>query len=177
MKNYKPLPLPKDTAWERKSLSKYLPIWLNCFIESIRNTIKWLPVIWKDKHWDSWYIYEMLKKKLEFQREYLVKNNRNLGIPNDNFYITICLNLIERLQEDYYELEYLDDDFDSILYLERNKLLHKQTKIYLQKNQHRYCVPVTDKDLELRTIGQLKHRKAKKLLFKILEEKITGWWD
>lgn len=177
MKKYSPLQLPKDTAWERNTLSRYLPTWLNSFVESVKNTVKWLPVIWKDKHWDHYYILEILKKKLEFQREYLVKNNRNLGVPNDNYYITVCLNLIERLQCDFYELEYVDDNFDEVAYLKDNKLLYKQTQIYLSKNQHRYCVPVTDKQLELRTAGQLKHKKAKKLLFKILEEKIEGWWD
>ena len=108
MKTYTQLPIPKDSAWERKTWRRYAPIWFNKFIDSVSNLFKWLPVIWKDRNWDGNYIFEILKHKLILQREYLVSKNRHMSIPITNRDITLCLNLIERIQEEYYEMEVYD---------------------------------------------------------------------
>ena len=108
MKNYKMLSVPKDSAWERFTIRRYLPIWLLEVTDGIANIFAWLPTIYKDRHWDSSYIYEVLKKKIELQRKYIVSSNRHLSVPTDNYFMTVCLNLIERCQSDYYAIEYLD---------------------------------------------------------------------
>ena len=49
MKNYEKLPIPNDSAWERKSLWRKLPIWLKTFLTGCNNLIKWTPTIWKQR--------------------------------------------------------------------------------------------------------------------------------
>ena len=50
--------------WEGKHLHKDIK-------QGFKNLWKWLPVIWKDRDWDTHFIYELLKKKLEINIIYL----------------------------------------------------------------------------------------------------------
>ena len=63
MKKYNLLPIPKDTAWERKTLSDYLPVWLKQFTDGIKNLITYLPIIWYDRNYDFTYTFILLKKQ------------------------------------------------------------------------------------------------------------------
>lgn len=192
MKNYERLTIPDDSAWGRWTIRRYIPNWLSQITDGIYNIFKWIPTIYKNKDWDSYFIYDVLKKKIEFQREYLIKHNRHLGIPETNYYMTVCLNLIERLQADFYALEYMDyhesriefepngdgsselnqtilserfDEYLSLYPLITNKIIKSNPDI--QSNKHYLCLKVATEN----------QKRCKKLLFKILESKVETWWD
>jgi hypothetical protein len=93
MKQYKQLPTPPDSAWNRFTFRKYAPVWLKNFIDGVTNIAIWMPTIYKDKSWDGHYIFEILKFKLIQQRKQLVKANRHTGCEIANRDITLCLNL------------------------------------------------------------------------------------
>ncbi|HPF88279.1 MAG TPA: hypothetical protein PK537_09545 [Candidatus Limiplasma sp.] len=44
----------------------------------LRNITAWLPILWKDRPWDAYYLYVILKKKLEcmsrYEKEYAIAN-------------------------------------------------------------------------------------------------------
>lgn len=65
---YKQLLLPKDSAWGRKTIWKYIPNFIIQFIEGVENIIKWIPTIYKDKNWDKHFIFEIIKFKLLQQK-------------------------------------------------------------------------------------------------------------
>jgi hypothetical protein len=115
MKIYKPLPIPKDSAWGRKTWRSYVPYWLLNFIDGVKNIITWMPIIYKDKNWDHSYIYNIIEFKLLQQRNCLVKANRHTNIWETNRDITICLNLIQRIKNDYYNTEYFDYSFHLLI--------------------------------------------------------------
>src|SRR6185295_9596120 len=48
--------------------------WEN-FKVGIKNIIKWLPIVWKDRDWGDWYIYEILKFKIKNTRDLILNNN------------------------------------------------------------------------------------------------------
>jgi hypothetical protein len=111
----------------------------------IKNIIRWIPVLWKDRDWDYWHIFEILKVKLKFQSEYFRKHGYHESSERDAEKMELCIKLIDKIQNEYY----LDE-----------QLMKKD--------------PVTDKDIE---DAIRKHDKAKKLLFKLLENNIEKWWD
>lgn len=227
IKTYKKLPVPTTSAWDRKSYDPIL--WLYGKIKnpenfdrvfdvyfvpkqfivesyrSIKNIIRWIPTLWKDKDWDGYFIYEIMKKKLEHQRKELVGANRHTEVWRQNRDITICLNLIERLQNDYYEMEYLDycenkhwfdlieekDDDGQNLYEMKSEMVEDNlfdflnkypldVKKVLKSNDKKYDGYEDDykikSSLSLK-VSLFRHEKAKKLLFKILSEKLEWWWD
>lgn len=194
MKYYAQYPLPNDSAWDRKTWRRYAPIWFKECIDVIKNLIDWLPVIWKDKHWDDHYIFEVLKRKLLLQRNYLVKHNRHTEIPRVNRDITICLNLIERIQDEYYALEIYDyhkSEFeftpceDMPGHSELNfKVTDENFDEYfsLHKASVKKCLKqdrtLSGSKKELaHAVAEYKQDQCHKLLFKILSERVTWWWD
>ncbi len=194
MKKYQLLKIPKDSSWDRWSIRRYLPIWFNSLCDGIKSIFVWLPTIYKDRNYDGDYIYEILKKKVEFQRKYLIYHNRHTGIERDNFYMTLFLNLTELTQHEFYETEYCDyhtskfnftpvedkpgyseldievltEKFDE--YLKKYPLVVKRLlkeDPELIENKKYFCMKV----------GMENHQRCKKLMFKVLEENISHWWD
>lgn len=196
IKTYSKLEIPKDSAWGRFSIWRYLPNWLRQFYEGCSNLINWFPVIWKDRNWDDHYIFEVLKKKLLFQRKELINANRHVHIWQVNRDITICLNLIEKFQSGYYETEYQDyckeelkfspvegkedvigvdiitteDNFEPYIKKYKKACSEVVNGAYMGR------LPFTNKDVAFFT-SQYNQERAHKLLFKILEQRIRHWWD
>ena len=194
MTKHLPLPIPSDSAWGRPSWRKYAPIWFKQFIDGVSNIVKWAPTIYKDKNWDDSFIFEMLKFKLIQQRKELVEANRHTGVEAINRDITLCLNLIEHIQEETYNLEYQDfvrermwfsDNGDGTSTLDSEieyenftgyfKKYQNQVKKLLQK-QPRLGLPENKMELALR-LSDLNQSRCQALLFKILNYKINRWWD
>lgn len=194
MKKHLPLPIPSDSAWDKVTWRTYAPVWLKEIIDGISNIIKWAPVIYKDRDWDGHYIFEMLKFKLIQQRKEIVEANRHMEVEDTNRYITICLNLIEHIQEETYNLEYQDfvrermwfsDNGDGTSTLKSEiemenlsgyfRKYPNQTK-YLLNKKPRLGLPENKMELALR-LSDLNQSRCQKLLFKILDYKINTWWD
>lgn len=193
MKTYKKLPLPKDSAWERKTLFGMLHWRIRSFLTGCKNLIKWTPVIWKDRDWDGNFILKILQKKIEFQREYLVNSNRHIRIDSDNRDMTIVLNLLERVMDDYYQMEctdYWDSEFKfndvpdkpNVKSLEINVKSERYDE-FLSKypSSVRAVIKEEGEQENKKTLCLLvsyyNHNKANKLLFRILQERLGYWWD
>jgi len=182
---YKKLKVPETSSWDRKPtfFRRYFPIWLKEFVEGIKNIIRWIPTIYKDKDWDQYFIMKLLQKKIEHQREYLIYHNRHIGIEQDNRNMTWVLNLIEYQINDYYELEKYD-------YVEFGKKLlgpYKSEKLdnYLVKypgtirrvKQKYPNINFDNKDRLSLYVGIYNQQKCNHLIWKIMEEKSGQWWD
>lgn len=77
----------------------------------IENLILWFPVVWKDRNWDHYFIYVMVRHKLHLT-EQLIRNHghhiRNIKDADD---IKLCINLLDRLiEDDYYESAFKNHD-------------------------------------------------------------------
>ena len=193
MKTYKQLPIPEDTAWERKTLFGMLHWRIRNFLTSCNNLIKWFPTIWYDRDWDGHFILKILQKKIEFQRKELVNANRHTRIESDNRDMTLALNLLERVKEEYYSLEcmdYWDSEivFDNVPENPELKSVEVNTTAerydeYLAKypSSVRALTKEHGEELDKQRlclmVSNYNHNKANKLLFRVLEERLAYWWD
>ena len=193
MKTYKPLPIPEDSAWERTTLFGMLHWRIRNFLTSCNNLIKWFPTIWNDRDWDHTFILKMLQKKIEFQRKELVNANRHTRIESDNRDMTIVLNLLERVREEYYQMECMDYWYTDIVFEKiPNNSSHKLADVvdkwekfdeFLSKYPSSVRAVIKehgeqdDKKRLCLLVSYYNHEKANKLLFRILEERLTYWWD
>jgi hypothetical protein len=196
MKNYKKLTIPEDSAWNRKTISAR--IWRNLhwriryFLTGCKNVVRWVPTLYKDKDWDEWYIYTILQKKIEFQRKEIIYANRHMQVDRDNRDMTIVLNLIERVKEDYYGIEYLDYsetkfrfepiEGDRELYSMEQDVISEKYDDYLKKYPSSVRKVLKEKlDLNKKDlcfyVAKHNEKKAHNLLFKILKERMACWWD
>jgi hypothetical protein len=177
---------------------KYYP---KNFITGVKNLKDWLPIIWKDRDWDNHYIFEVLKFKLKKQSKYISEKDRILSAQMDAKRMRLCVSLIEKIQNDFYQMEYMDyvkdkywfekikdnskcytleselewEKFDD--YIKKYPLIHKR----VLKGEGHFKLK-GKKDLDLKrticmNISHINSKRAHKLLFKILEENIERWWD
>jgi hypothetical protein len=192
---------PKLNLWDKISLwwrfdGKYYHKFLR---EGISNIIYWFPIIWKDRNWDHGYIYTMLQHKLKAQAQYIGRRDWHTRAQQDARRMTICVNLIQKLQDDFYEMEYMDyakdrhwfepcnDGTDNSTWESENiwekydDYFKKYPLIYKRVMNGEGWSSIEgredDKHFIAMSIGHLNQARAHKLLFKIMEENIQGWWD
>jgi len=188
MKTYKQLPIPEDSAWERTTLFGKLHWRIRNFLTSCNNLIKWFPTIWNDRDWDGHYILKILQKKIEFQRKELVNANRHTRIESDNRDMTLALNLLERVKEEYYSLECMDY-WDSEIVFDNVPENPELKSVEVNTTAERYDEYLAkypssvraltkehgeelDKERLCLMVSNYNHKKANKLLFRILEERL-----
>ena len=164
-------------------------------IQGFKNLWRWFPIVWKDRDWDDHYIFEPIKFKLKNTAKYFETKQRFVGWEKEVKYLRICEKLIQKIQDDYYQSEhydYLDLDIDFVPVegkdtyelksnttrddLDSYILKYPRSKKMVLKNPKYKNYINTNKGISL-SIGIERHIKAKKLLFKILEERIEYWWD
>jgi len=123
--------------WELPYQHKYIKY-------GVKNLYKWFWVIWKDRDWDHYYIFEILKFKLEKQAKHLGERDWHESSKRDAEIMMTCVKLIDKIQNE----SYFDELYDS------DKKSPEAIKIVIDR-----------------------HDKAKRLLFKIMNNKIESWWD
>lgn len=159
---------------------------------SIINLIKWFPVIWKDRNWDDWFIWEILKFKLTNQANYISRKDRHTVAQYDAQKMRLCVRLIEKVQDEYYAMEYMDYFEDKFRFVPcEDKPGYSKLEIdeisntfeeYVIKYYSTYRKIIrsnncADSKCIAMKMGQYNHEKAKRILFKLLSTHIERWWD
>ena len=169
------------------------------FIRGIKSLWYWLPVIWKDRNWDHRFIFDVFAHKLKAQAEYIGKYGLHLNNWKDERDMMICVRLIEKVQDEFYSSEYMDyhktktwfepcedkegfsewksreleENFDD--YFAKYPLIYKRVMngegVFSREGRE------DDKKIIAMNIAKINHDRARKLLFKIMEEEIERWWD
>ncbi len=206
MKNYKKLIVPEDSAWNRKTLSARVwrnTNWrIRDFLTSCNNIIKWAPTIWKDRDWDDSFIFDILTKKLKNQADYIGKKDRHTRAKRDAEVMMTCVRLLEKVKTEEYGIEHFDyeksdwdfvpcEDHPGYSTLEVNRISEnfddyfkkypRQYKRVMNGEINRFNRDITeltnDKHNIAMEIAHENHERARKLVFKMLEQNIEKWWD
>jgi hypothetical protein len=83
---------------------------LNSIITGLSNIWKWRKVIYRDRDWDYWFIYEILKTKLQYQSEHFIKYGYHENSSKDAKQMLECIDLIDKVQNEYYEEQALESE-------------------------------------------------------------------
>lgn len=180
--------------WDRDG--KYLH---RTFITGVKNLWYWFPVIWKDRHWDDHYIFQVMIHKLKAQSKYIGSRDIHTRAKRDAEIMMTCVRLMELVKEEHYSMEYFDyhetknwfedvpgkegcsswesklisENFDD--YFKKYPLIHKRVLngegVFGREGREE------DKHIIAMNIGHINHERARKLLFKLMEENIESWWD
>jgi len=171
------------------------------FISGVKNLYKWLPIIWKDRNWDHFYIYQIIEFKLRNQAKYIGNKNRHTTSKENARDMLICADLIAKIKEGYYDGEYMDyhksefeflplddkpgfcelkintisEDFE--VYFKKYPLWKKRAIDFIKENQSRFTKDHNDNKLVAMVMGDLRQEKARRLIFNIMSNKINCWWD
>ena len=187
---------------------RFIPLWWNqegqYTLKEIRTGFKnifyWLPIIWKDRHWDSHYIFEIMMHKIKAQSKYIGEREFHTRAKRDAEVMMTCVRLMKLVDDGFYSSEYsdyhktkhwfepadkegystwesrlLEENFDS--YIKKYPLIEKR----VMNGEGRFQLDGED-TLEIKqriamNIGHINHDRARKLLFKLMEQNIEKWWD
>lgn len=179
--------------------------WLRNFFRGFKNLYKWHSVVWNDVDWGYDQIYKVLKFKIKNTRNYLIKHNfiADFHIEKINRYCTLCLKLIDKIENEFYQLEYLDyfeSEFnfipkkleiegkeENVFELDIKEISSTPTP-YFKKYKSVYKLikkkvglerpdKINDDKFIAFEMSHYNHEHAKKVLFNILAEQIEYWWD
>ena len=168
---------------------------------AVKNIIRWLPVLWKDRDFDAWYIYTILQTKLKHQAEYIARNYRHTLAHRDAQRMMTCVRLMEKIKEDSYDLECMEYHTTEIVQVANDrgsysidfKITEERFQEYFLAypldyrrvlkgegwlNINEEGISQTERDYRIASnMSHNRQRRARKLLFRILEQDIEGWWD
>jgi hypothetical protein len=167
-------------------------------IKGIKNLIRWFPTIWKDRDWDDHFIWEILKVKLKNQSNFIGRSGIHVSAKRDAEIMMTCVRLMKLIQDDFYSHEYSEyhktkhwfeptEDMEGYSTWE-SKLLEENFNDYFKKYPLIYKkvlngkgawneVNEYDKMSVAMNISHNNHIRARKLLFKIMEQNIEKWWE
>ena len=171
------------------------------FISKIKNIVRWFPIIWNDGDYDDSYIMEILKFKLSNQANYISKKDGRTQSQYDAQKMRLCVRLIEKFQEEYYNFEYFDyfnmevsftecvdrpdcSEMNTTVTSERfDEYIKKYPSVHRRVLKGEGWLDISkceDDDIKYRiarNIAGINHQRGKQLLFKLLETHIESWWN
>jgi hypothetical protein len=170
------------------------------YINIVKNLIRWFPVIAKDRDYDDYFIFEILKTKIKHQAKYIGDRDWHTRAKRDAEIMMLCVSLIEKIQDEHYGGEYMDYHESRYKWLDvEGKPDRKQLEIEeISENYDEYFAKhkaavrrvladeklqifkLTDDDYKHRlamNLGYYNEKRAQDLLFKLINRNIRGWWD
>jgi hypothetical protein len=68
----------------------------------LRNLILWLPIIWKDRDWDHYFLFKIIRRKLELMEKFFREYALHIGAEKDAEDMKVCVLLLDRIIEGNY---------------------------------------------------------------------------
>ena len=150
-----------------------------------------MKVAWKGYAFDSLYLHEVEKAKLQEMSAYFKKSNLVAGTDIMVRDINICVYLIDIMNENYDLIDYdkyfgknhekqsFHESMQHADDLRRNNDFSFLKKYVNTKNIKYWCPNANKKLIEFykRYPEELYKIKAEKLYYKIRQEKTCSWWD
>lgn len=78
-------------------------------IKQIRKVLRWIPILWNDRDWDYYFVYEILKQKLIDTEKYIRKDGVHMFNNEDADSILKVIDMIEKVQTEYHLDKYLSE--------------------------------------------------------------------
>lgn len=168
------------------------------FKQGIKNLIYWFPIVYEDRNWDHRYIYYILEHKLKAQSKYIGERGNHVTAERDAEVMMVCVRLLDKVGEEFYNSEYSDyhktkhwfescedkegyltwksrelsENFDE--YFSKYPLIYK--RVLNGEGPFKLDGP-EDKQRIAMNIGHINGERANDLLFKIMRDNTTRWWD
>lgn len=153
-----------------------IPDNIRLIIESIESLIEWIPIIWKDRDWDQWYLYNIMYKKLyKMEKFYDSDLTYSSTAKQTAKQIRICRILCKRLIDDYYlsnaTMFPYDKVYPDFYFLDSEHVLETNYSRIINKKHREYLFS------KACLHSEYMHKQDKEYLFKTISKYIDGWWD
>lgn len=152
--------------------------------QGIQNLFIWFPIIWKDRNWDQWYIYTMLRHKLHLTEQLIRYHGHHIRNIQDADHIKTCILLLDRIMNDEYHENAFKPYYNK---WGEPKMIWTDLKDepgYTELN-FEYPNVKTDEEDKIRQKEYKRYSKLEQnlrqqditMLFSLMKKHIQGWWD
>ena len=175
-------------------MSKLKDIWRNINYwprrkwRQIKNVVGWIPVVWKQFDFDYQYSLDVFKHQLLKQAKFM-ESDKAYGV-NSHIQaqkIRMVVRLMDKVYDEEYALEYQqklkdsygDDVMDLVLHdlIDSNECHPIVWKFEEDKKYESLREEIRENYDKWFKESQAKQERAHKLLWKVIEFYIRGWWD
>jgi len=145
----------------------------------VLNIFTFRAFLWGDRWFDSYYLLNMIRIKLEHDSKMYKKYGMAVGSETASEQMEYCSKLLKKLCDDNYDAEHLkshDEKWGELSFkkldnsggscLKRSKVLNDE-----EKEQER------KEFMEHITISDIERKNDIKQLFETIEKNIQSWWD
>lgn len=193
----------KMSFWEKliimwKYKIKYYP---HRFVRGIKNLVRWFPVIWNDRDYDAHYLMVLMKFKIQNMSKAQESVNSHVSTKRNVEIMNTVVRLIDKVVDETYRHEYYDyvDSTFNFVKVERTDndpkredyysmeeeitrddsqdYINKYPRTYKQVTTHSWYKDDINSKMIPMIMGDIRHEKAKRLLYTLMERNVEKWWE
>ena len=156
------------------------------FFNKIKRVIDFIPIVWSGYDWDYNYAIDLFKYQLSRMSKHLESDDAHtVNAKEDAMRIRTAIKLMDRVFDDYYSMEYLDyleEKYGKINYKfepsEHEGLFEIKT-YYGEEGKYskEEMKKIKEEESKLFFESMKKQEKAERILWKLINHNIRGWWD
>lgn len=143
----------------------------------IQNVLSWIPLLWKL----LWYEYDTFYAIMRFTLVKMIRHFKTfhvqyVGIERDIELMELCVKLIDIIKEERYAEQAFDEIkaiWGDLQFMENGDSSYRLKHEKETADNEAEC---SRQSIEIHNRYQIKHDKASKLLFRILNERLNRWW-
>ena len=181
-------------------MNKFKELWRD-ILPFIKNVYKWRKILWNDRDFDYNYVLDVLIFKLEDLSRGLTRWHNSARWEKDVQDINTLVRLMKKYKEEYYSMEYMDYvkntwinvvdkdnpmlidvkletiDINTQDYLDKHRAALRKMKKLIDNNMFHW---IGNHDTMYNTSMNLSYylqERAKKLVWKMIEQRLEYWWD
>jgi hypothetical protein len=191
------------SIWDRVYLFwrydlKYYP---SKFVRGVKNLIEWFPIIWEDRDYDSQYLMDLMKFKIQKMSKLQGSTNSHVSTQRNVEIMNTVVRLIDKVVDETYRHEYYEyfdskykfvkvdrtdndpkrEDYytmeEEITRDDTQDYINKYPRTYKQVTNQSWYKDDTDSKMIPIIMGDIRHEKAKHLLFSLMERNFDKWWE
>jgi hypothetical protein len=143
----------------------------------VKNLITWFPIIWRDRWWDTLFVYPILHKKLTMMEKHFREDGCHVYNEKDADKIKICVLLLKRIMDDgYFKNAFKRHNEkwgDSNVSFEESfiKITYEKANTEEDKKEERKDFKRAIKHEEMLNQQDINY------LFKMMSKHLRTWWD
>jgi hypothetical protein len=159
---------------------------IKIFFRQCHNVLRWLPVIWKDRDWDSHYFNEILIKKLEHKRDFFLSDKTHLVRAKETAeQIQTAIDKLHKTRDswEFYECIHMQEmdakwgegvlRFVPIEGTNTEEMFIDHDGVKTPEDEEQYIKEFK----EGRNKAEKQYKKDKREAYKYLADHIDYWWD
>ena len=156
--------------------------WIVNFYVGVRNIIRWIPILYKDRDWDYYYLLSVMRFKMCNINNYLKKHQSFEGVEVEIERIDRVVAALDRLINDQYDDQCLESVYkkygERTMYIKKIDDEHSQLDfLYENVKTEQQAADYNREFKQALEQAEVMRKNDAKIVFRTIEKYGRNWWD